>query len=257
MHPLLLKIGPLTIHTYGFMIALGFFAALATVRKLAPRSGLDPDQAADTAFWLLVVGFLGARVLFVITRIEDFASDPLAIFKIWEGGLVFFGGPLVAIPWAYWWLTKNKVSFWKSIDVYLPALSVAHAFGRFGCLAAGCCYGRPTDSGWGIRLHSELVEVSMRGVPLHPVQLYESAALLILFSGLLWVHRNRKFDGQVGITYLMAYPVIRSIVETFRGDTVRGFVFGELLSTSQFISLIFLICGAILLRVRLVRSHSQ
>jgi phosphatidylglycerol---prolipoprotein diacylglyceryl transferase len=253
MYPLLLKIGPIPIHTYGMMIALGFFAALATVRHLAPRSGLDPDHSADTAFWLLVVGFIGARALFVITRFQDYASDPLSIFKLWEGGLVFFGGPLLALPWAVWWFRKHRVSFWKSIDVYFPAVTVAHALGRVGCIAAGCCYGRPTDSTWGLKLYSELVDPSLRGIPLHPVQLYEAGALLVLYAGLIWIHRRRKFDGQVGISYLMAYPLIRSIVETFRGDTVRGFLFGGLLSTSQFISILFFATGAILLKVRLSR----
>lgn len=249
MYPLLLKLGPISIHTYGLMVALGFFAALSVVRELAPASGLDPERSADTAFWLLVVGFIGARALFVITRFEDFAPDPLSVFKIWEGGLVFFGGPLVAIPWSIWWFKRNKISFWKSIDIYLPALTIAHAMGRLGCLAAGCCYGRPTDLPWGIHLHSELVEPSFRGVSLHPVQLYESAALIVFFLGLLVLHKRRKFDGQVGVTYLLAYPFIRSFIETFRGDSVRGFVIDGMLSTSQFISILFFAAGLWALKV--------
>jgi phosphatidylglycerol:prolipoprotein diacylglycerol transferase len=251
MYPLLFKIGPIEIHTYGFMIALGFFAALSTVRRLAARSGMDPELSADTAFWLLVMGLIGARLLFVITRWQDFAADPLAVFRIWEGGLVFFGGPLLALPWGYWWVRRHKMSFWKSIDMYLPALALGHAFGRLGCVAAGCCYGRPTDLPWGLRSQSELVEPLLRGVPLHPVQLYEFTALMVLFSGLLWVHRNRRFDGQVGVTYLLAYPFIRSITETFRGDVARGFVFGGLISTSQLISIIFFATGVLLLWSRL------
>jgi phosphatidylglycerol:prolipoprotein diacylglycerol transferase len=247
MFPLLFKIGPIQIHTYGFMIALGFFAALTTVRRLAARSNMNPDFAADTAFWLLVMGLIGARLLFVITRWQDYAADPLAVLRIWEGGLVFFGGPLLALPWGFWWAKKHKMSFWKVIDIYLPALALGHAFGRLGCVAAGCCYGRPTELPWGIRFQSDLVEPTLRGIPLHPVQLYEFTALMTLFAGLLWVHRHRRFDGQVGITYLLAYPFIRTITETFRGDFVRGFVFGGVLSTSQFISLGFFATGALLL----------
>ncbi len=249
MYPLLLKFGPISIHTYGLMVALGFFAALSVVRKLAPASGLDPEQSADSAFWLLVVGFIGARALFVATQFEDFASDPLSVFKIWEGGLVFFGGPLVAIPWSIWWFRRNKVSFWKSIDIYLPALTIAHALGRLGCLAAGCCYGRPTELPWGIHLHSDLVEPALRGVSLHPVQLYESTALIVFFAGLVMLHKRRKFDGQVGITYLLTYPFIRSFIETFRGDSVRGFVIDGVLSTSQFISILFFAAGLWALKV--------
>jgi phosphatidylglycerol:prolipoprotein diacylglycerol transferase len=255
MHPLLFKIGPLSIHTYGLMIALGFFAALTVVRRIAPRSGMSPDFAVDTAFWLLLVGFIGARSLFVLTRFDEFLSDPFAVFKIWEGGLVFFGGPLAALPWGYWWLRKHKLSFWKAIDTFIPGLVLGHAMGRLGCLAAGCCYGRPTDSTWGVKLNSDLVDPAFRGIPLHPVQLYESAALFVLFVGLLWIHKNKKFDGQVGISYMLIYPVIRSIVETFRGDLVRGFVIDGLLSTSQFISILFMAAGLILLSKRLHESR--
>jgi phosphatidylglycerol:prolipoprotein diacylglycerol transferase len=251
MFPLLLKIGPVPIHTYGLMIALGFFAAVATIRKLSPRAGLNPDQMADFAFWFLVVGFLGARALFIFTRWQDFAGDPLAILKIWEGGLVFFGGPLVGIPFALWMLKKNGISGWKGVDVFLPAVTVAHAFGRIGCIAAGCCYGRPTELPWGIRLNSELVDVAHRGIPLHPVQLYESAALLVLFSGLLWLFPRRKFDGQVGLTYLLTYPILRSIIEEFRGDSIRGFVIDGVISTSQFISIVIFATALVFLVIRL------
>ena len=259
MFPLLLKLGPISIHSYGLMIALGFFAAVSTVRRLSSRNGLDPQQMADFAFWFLVVGFIGGRMLFVITRWEDYSNDLLGIFRIWEGGLVFFGGPLAGIPFAIWILRKNRISFWKALDIFMPAVAVAHALGRVGCLAAGCCYGKPTDLPWGIRLSSDLVDVSHRGIPLHPVQLYESTALLILYFGLLWIFSRRKFDGQVGLTYLLVYPILRSILETFRGDSIRGFLVQDLLSTSQFISAVIFVVAMItlLLRVRSVHSAPQ
>lgn len=251
MLPLLFKLGPISIHTYGLMIAVGFFLAVGTIRKLAPRSGLDPDKSADFAFWLLLVGFLGARGLFVLTRWTDFAADPLAILRVWEGGLVFFGGPLAALPFAVWMLRRQGVSVWSAMDVYLPAVAVAHALGRIGCVAAGCCYGRPADLPWSIRLDSDLVDAAHRGIPLHPVQLYEFSALMVLYSGLMWLHPRRRFDGQVGLTYLLAYPVIRSLVEEFRGDSIRGFVIDGVLSTSQFISVLVFVAAAVALLFRL------
>ena len=113
---------------------------------------------------------------------------------------------------------------WKTMDACIPGLVLAHLFGRLGCLSAGCCYGKPTDKPWGIRLYSDLVDEHLRGIPLHPTQLYEAGALGILFLGLLWIFHHRKFDGQVALTYFLAYPIIRSIVEIFRGDLIRGFV---------------------------------
>jgi phosphatidylglycerol:prolipoprotein diacylglycerol transferase len=238
------------------MVAVGFYAALATIKRLAPRAGLDAEQAADLAFWLIAVGFVGARAVFVITRWSDFAVDPLAILRFWEGGLVFFGGPLLALPFGAWWMRRKGLSIWKGIDVFLPAVTIAHAFGRLGCLAAGCCYGRPADVPWAVRLSSDLVDQAHRNIPLHPVQLYESFALTVLFLGLLWLFPRRKFDGQVGFTYLLAYPIVRSLVELYRGDAVRGFVIEGWLSTSQFISVVMFSVSFLFLVLRL-RSLAQ
>ncbi|MBU6374724.1 MAG: prolipoprotein diacylglyceryl transferase [Bdellovibrionales bacterium] len=256
MFPLLFQIGPFPVHTYGLMIAIGFFVSVSMIRRLSQQSGLDPQKMADFAFWFLLVGFIGARSLFVITRWSDFAADPLAIFKIWEGGLVFFGGPLLAVPFGIWMVHRSKISGWKGIDIFLPPIAIAHAFGRLGCLAAGCCYGRPTDLPWAVRLNSELVDKAHRGVALHPVQLYEAVALTLLFAGLLWLFPRKKFDGQVGLSYLLAYPIVRSIIEEFRGDSVRGFVIDGFLSTSQFISLVIFLVALIALiwRVREVNE---
>ena len=242
MHPLLyvLHFGSVEIplHTYGFLIAIGFLTGIYTVRKLAAKSGMNPDLVSDLAFWLLMWGFLGARILFVITRIHEFIDHPEDIVKVWEGGLVFFGGLIAATAYAFFYFKKHKLSPWRMIDILSPGLVVAHAFGRMGCLAAGCCYGRPTDVPWGIKLESDLVDEAMRGIPVHPTQLYESSSLFILYFGMLYIFKHKKFDGQVGLTYFMLYPIIRSIIEIYRGDTIRGFVIDGILSTSQFISIL-------------------
>jgi phosphatidylglycerol:prolipoprotein diacylglycerol transferase len=123
------------------------------------------------------------------------------------------------------------------MDAMIPGLVIAHAFGRLGCIAAGCCYGKPTGADWGFRFYSPLIDVNLRGIPLHPTQLYESSALFVLFLGMLWLYRRKVFDGQVVLSYFIVYPVIRSVIEVFRGDTLRGFVIEDVLSTSQFISI--------------------
>lgn len=251
MYPLLFKIGSIPIHTYGFLIALGFVMAMQVFKRLSLKSNLPVEKMLDLAFWNLIVGFTGARVLFVITRFDYFISDPLSIFKVWEGGLVFFGGPLAAIPFTIYFTKKHKISIWRAMDVLLPSLVAAHIFGRFGCLGAGCCYGRPTDVLWGIHLHSELVESSLRGLSLHPTQLYEAFSLMVLFVFLLRVFKVKKFDGQVGLTYFICYPIIRSIIEVYRGDLIRGFVIEDVLSTSQFISILVFLSALFILIYRL------
>jgi phosphatidylglycerol:prolipoprotein diacylglycerol transferase len=216
---------------------------------------MDPDLNADLAFWLLFWGFIGARVLFIITRLPTFIENPLDMFKVWEGGLVFFGGLLAATAYAIWYLRKHKLDPWKMSDILLPGVTIAHAFGRLGCLSAGCCYGRPTDMPWGIKLDSDLVDGALRGIPLHPTQLYESVSLFILFGGLIYIFRHKKFDGQVGLTYFMLYPIIRSIIEIYRGDSIRGFVIENILSTSQFISILVFIGAFWMLMVRLKQAE--
>lgn len=256
MHPLLFKIGPIPIHTYGFLIAIGFLCAVFVIRRLSVRSDLDPERILDFTFWLLLVGFLGARILYVITRWDYFMSDPMEIFRVWEGGLVFFGGPLACIPFAVWYMKRHRLPIWKTMDVLVPGLVIAHMWGRFGCLSAGCCYGKPTSMPWGIKLYSDLVDRDMRGIPLHPTQLYSAAALGILFFGLLHIFKTKKFDGQVVLSYFIAYPIIRSVIEIFRGDSIRGFVIPGVLSTSQFISIPVFVGAAIVLRMRLKAVQS-
>jgi phosphatidylglycerol:prolipoprotein diacylglycerol transferase len=251
MHPILVNLGPIPIHTYGFLIAIGFLVSLSVVKRLAIRSKVDPEIILDLAFWGLLSGFLGARILFIITRLNYFMSNPLDMFKVWEGGLVFLGGPLLGVPFVIWYIKKHKLPVWRVLDILTPGLVIAHAFGRLGCLAAGCCYGKPTGSSFGIRLYSDLVEKSSQGIPLHPTQLYESFALFILFGGLIYVSKKKVFDGQVSFTYLFAYPIIRSIIEIFRGDLIRGFVIEDILSTSQFISILIFAASAIVLMIRL------
>ena len=255
MYPLLFNLGSVPIHTYGVMIAFGFLSSLVLASWLAKRDGLDPERILDLGFICILTGFIGARLLYVLTRLDYFMEDPSEIFKVWQGGLVFFGGPLAATPFAIWYLRRNKVAVWKMMDACFPGVAIAHMFGRFGCLAAGCCYGKPTGTSFGIRLDSDLVDPSMRGIPLHPTQLYEAAALFVLVIGLIWLHRHKRFDGQVAITYFMAYPIIRSIVEVFRGDLIRGFVIDGVLSTSQFISILVFLGGFAALLYRLKDSR--
>jgi len=258
MHPLLFEINlgfiRIPLHSYGFLIAIGFLCGIWTVRKLSVRSKMNPDINADLAFWLLMYGFIGARVLFIITRLEYFIENPFDMIKVWEGGLVFFGGLIAATVYAFFYFRKHKLNVWKMIDILSPGLVIAHAFGRMGCLAAGCCYGRPTDVPWAIKLNSELVDDNLKGVPLHPTQIYESLSLFILYFGMLYIFRTKKFDGQVGLTYFMLYPIIRSIIEIYRGDSIRGFVIDGILSTSQFISILVFALALVVLLFRLKQA---
>jgi phosphatidylglycerol---prolipoprotein diacylglyceryl transferase len=238
MHPTLFEVFGISIHSYGVMIAIGFLFAVWELHRGARLFKLDADLLTDYALWLMVFGIGGARLFFVVQKWDYFSQFPGEILKVWSGGLVFFGGLFGAGIFSVWFFLKHKISPWIAGDVVMPCVALAHAFGRLGCLAAGCCHGSPTDLPWAVTLHSDLVQPAMRGIPLHPVQIYEALALVILYLGLRWTQKRQQFNGQTVLTYFMAYPIIRSITEIFRGDIVRGFVVEDLISTSQFISLL-------------------
>ena len=247
MFPLLLNTSYLQVEAYGFFIALGYFAATFLSRREARLAGQPPAPFSDTCFLALGAGLIGARSLFVITNLAYFRDHPDEILVFWRGGLVFYGGFLLAVPLCAFYLKRQRLHVLPSFDILAPALALGHSIGRLGCFAAGCCHGTHCPYPWGVVFQGNLVEPSLRGLPVHPTQLYESVALLLL-CGLLIKLRNAAAGFRAG-TYLTGYALIRLIVEIFRGDTVRGVVPGTGLSTSQAIALALLTVGcAILLR---------
>jgi phosphatidylglycerol---prolipoprotein diacylglyceryl transferase len=243
MHPILLDLGFISIKSYGVTVGLGFLLAVELIKRLAAHSKLDAVKVADLCSSGFFIGLIGARTVYVLTQWQAFAQDPLGIFRIWEGGLVFWGGPLAVIPYAIYRSKVLHISMPKLLDILTPGLVIGHAIGRWGCLFAGCCYGKPTGTSFGLRFTQGSIDPQLRGVPLHPTQLYESFSLFLLLFILLKIFYKKTWDGQVAVGYLLLYPIIRIVIEQFRGDEIRGFVLGGLLSTSEFISLLMMLFG--------------
>jgi phosphatidylglycerol:prolipoprotein diacylglycerol transferase len=243
MHPLLFTLSGHPVTSYSVMCALAVVVAALTVRYLARVYRLDEGPLHDLTFWGLVSGVVGARLLFVLVNWRTFAAAPSHIFQVSDGGFDFLGGPMLGLPVAFAIGRRRGLPWAASLDILFTSLAGAQVLGRLGCFLAGCCHGRPTDVAWGVRLHTDLVPPELRDVPLHPTQLYESGYMLLLYGGLLALAPRRRFDGQLVLTYFFAYPVGRFVIEFFRGDPVRGFFFGGLLSTSQVLSLV-LVAGA-------------
>lgn len=246
MHPEALHLGSLSIHWYGILLALGFIAGVWTAGRRGLRAGLDPGVISDLTMWLLVGGVLGARVLHVITYWErDFAGKPLIeVIAIWKGGLVFYGGligaALVGTAFAIW----KKLPWFKTADALAPSIALGSVFGRLGCLMTGCCYGAKCDLPWAIRFPAEH---ETGGVPVHPTQLYDSFANLLLYVGLAWLYRRKKFDGQVFGVFLVSYAALRFTVEIFRGD--YGNQRWGAFTPGQAVSLVVLLAGITILVV--------
>ena len=253
MFPVLIRIGPITIHTYGFLIATAFLLGLWLALRQAAREGLSKEKITDIGFYALFAGIIGSRIFFIATEWEHFSAHPLDMLRIWEGGLVFYGGVIFAIPVAVWYARKQGLLLWQTADIWAPSIAVGHAIGRLGCFCAGCCYGLPTDLPWGVTFNNPET-LAIRGVPLHPTQLYESAAELLNFVILLAVRRRKAFHGQLFWVYVLNYAVIRALIELFRGDSERGFILPGI-SVSQGISAVMLVTAcAFLMKLRQRRT---
>lgn len=253
MFPVVFRFGPFTLHTYGVLVASGFLLGLFLAVRQAKRQGIPAERIMDIGFYVLLAAIAGSRLFFVFQNIDHYLRHPLDILKVWEGGLVFYGGLLLAVPVALWYLRKHRLDAWTVADVFAPSMAIGHAIGRLGCFSAGCCYGRPApDLPWTVTfLHPE--SLARIGIPLHPTQLYESFGEVLNFIILIVLRRHQSFTGQLFWTYMLLYAVLRFGVEIFRGDEIRGFIFSGL-SVSQGISIVMAIVSLIMLR-RLSRSR--
>lgn len=242
MHPIAIQLGSLTIHSYGVMLALGFFAGLWTATRRARLANVSPDTVADTTLWLMIGSIIGARFVYVTTYWkQQFADQPLReIFMVQHGGLVFYGGLLGAILACAIYFRWKKLPIWKMADVFAPSIALGSVFGRIGCLLNGCCYGRACSLPWQIHFPAGH---ETQGVGVHPTEIYDALLNLILYLFLAWRFRRKKFDGEVFATYLMIYAVFRSIVEFFRGDYPVDHIHGGLFTSAQLLSVPIFVAG--------------
>ena len=249
MFPELFSLGPVTVYTYGVVLAAAYLLGLQLAMRRAKARGMDPNRALDLGIAIIVSALVGAKLLLVIVDWDHFRRNPGEIFSIVRAGGVFYGGLIAAILVAFWYMRRHRMPLWQTTDIFAPGISLGHAVGRLGCLAAGCCYGHSTGVPWAITFTNPAAAANVGtplGVPLHPTQLYESGAeLLILAFLLLTEKKGRPFAGRTFWAYLLLYGITRFVIEFFRGDP-RGMVFDSI-STSQFISLIMVPVSLVML----------
>ncbi len=245
MHPILFTFGSFSLYTYGLFLALGFMAAVWFSKRNARFYDIKPDDISDLFFVVLVCGILGARLLYVVINFADFRSSPMDMVKIWNGGLVFFGGFMGAVAGSAVLLRIKKLPFFTTADAISPGVALGHAFGRLGCLFAGCCYGRQCDLPFAVKFtHPD--SLAPLHIYLHPTQVYMAASNLFLFFLLVWIQKHKRFHGMVFLSYVMLYSVFRFIIEFFRGD-FRGDFFFSFLSMSQGIGILVFITALALM----------
>jgi phosphatidylglycerol:prolipoprotein diacylglycerol transferase len=251
MHPILIHLHGFTLYTYGLFLALGFLAAIWFTNLNARFYDIKSDDISDLFFVILISGILGGRLLYVFINFEDFKVSPLDIFKLWNGGLVFFGGFITAVAASLITLKIKKLPFLKTADTISPGVALGHGIGRLGCFFAGCCYGRQCDLPIAVRF-SNPDSLAPLHVPLHPTQLYMVFANVLLFFILIFLQRRKRFNGMIFLSYIILYSVFRFVIEFFRGD-FRGDFFFECLSVSQGIGILAALV-AVVVMVRLALS---
>lgn len=235
MFPILIKIGDFTLHTYGFLLALGFLLAVYLAVREARRTGVDPHLMMDFSFYLLIAALFGSRLFYVLGNLKEFRHDPVEAVRFWHGGLVFYGGLICAFFVGLWYVRKHRLDFRRLTDICAPSIAIGQALGRLGCFSAGCCYGLPARLPWALTF-KDPGSLAPLGVPLHPTQLYESAATFGIFLALIVLRRTERFQGKLIWVYLLLYSSARFIVEFYRGDP-RGWAVSQSLSTAQAIGI--------------------
>jgi phosphatidylglycerol:prolipoprotein diacylglycerol transferase len=258
MYPRLLISPWFTVHTFGVLLALAYLAGLWWLRREAHGEGVDVDSVTSLGFWAIGGAIIGAKALMIVRDFREFAVAPSEIFSssVLAAAGDFYGGFIGAlVASAIFFRHHRELAVWRVADLCGPAIALGQAIGRIGCFMAGDDYGKPTDVPWGVAFtdpDASRIGGAPLGVRLHPVQLYESLVCLLLFVLLVRLSRRKRFDGEVILAYTTLYAIARFVLEFFRGDADRGFVFGGMLSTSQFIAAIL---GPVAILLWLVRRR--
>jgi phosphatidylglycerol:prolipoprotein diacylglycerol transferase len=237
MYPRLFELGPVTVYAYGVLLAAAYLLGLKFAMVRARERGLDDARVLDLGIYIIVSALVGAKLLLVLTDLQTFINNPRELLTLVRAGGVFYGGLILAVVVAIWYIRRVRLPLWSTCDVFAPGIALGHVVGRLGCFFAGCCYGRETTVPWAVTFTDEFARTNVGtplNVPLHPTQLYEAGAEGVILALLLATERRwRPFAGRTFWLYLLLYGVSRFVIEFYRGDP-RGAIAG--LSTSQFIS---------------------
>jgi phosphatidylglycerol:prolipoprotein diacylglycerol transferase len=228
MHPILLKLGPFTIYSYGVMVAAGFSLAAFLIYRRAPKFDMDRDKMVDYLILILISGVVGARILYVLLNFGYYRANPIEILNLSGGGLVWYGGFISALLASVWFLKIKNIDFWLVADLIAPYIALGQAFGRIGCYLNGCCYGilAPCNFIFGER---------------QPTQIYSAILLVIIFIVLVKWQEGRRFKGEIFLGYCALYSCKRFFIEFLRGDNPKifsGLTMSQLISAVVFLAVL-------------------
>jgi phosphatidylglycerol---prolipoprotein diacylglyceryl transferase len=250
MYPILFEIAGFPVYTYGVLLAAAYLLGLQFAIVRARRLGLDPNRVMDLGIWIIVSALVGAKLLLLLVERNVYLRDPRELMTLLRSGGVFYGGLILAVATAMFYMWRHRLPIWPVSDAFAPGIALGHVIGRLGCFFAGCCFGRPTTVGWAVTFHDDYAARNVGtplNVPLHPTQLYEAGAELLILGLLVWLERRgRAFPGRTFWGYLLLYGVSRFVIEFYRGDA-RGTI--GMFSTSQFVSLLIVPLSIVMLIV--------
>ncbi len=214
MHPILFEWGPLRLHSYGVLLAFGCAAGIWRASVNSRRAKLTSSQVQDAGILLVLCGLVGARLTYVALNHADFAADPLAIAAVWDGGLTFYGGLAAGILAGYIYTLRTRTRPGLFADLVAPSLALGYSIARVGCFLNGCCYGCPSTAPWAVRFRADGgPDIT---VPSHPVQIYSSAANLLIFLVLIGLEKRRLAPGSLFGIWLLLSGIERFVMEIFR-----------------------------------------
>lgn len=229
MHPIIFQFGPITLYSYGLLVATGFIIGTLLASREAGALNIPPEKIINLFLAILISGIIGARLLYVILNIKDYASNPVEIIMVTRGGLVFYGGAMSALIISVFYIKRAGLKFFDVADLIAPYIALGHSIGRIGCLLNGCCYGKPAAGAAGVIFRDGIVRT--------PTQIYSSLYLLFLYIVLRVCFKYRRFQGQVFFFYLILYSIGRVFIEHLRGDNpvfAFGLTFSQILSVAVF-----------------------
>jgi phosphatidylglycerol---prolipoprotein diacylglyceryl transferase len=248
MYPKILDLGPVTIHSYGLLLAAAFIAGIWITSRNAGKQGINPDSVWNLGLFVIFAALVGAKVILLFSNFQYYSQNFREIFSLstLRSPGVYYGGLLLALGTAALYIVSKRLPALLLADLAAPGIALGQAISRLGCLSAGCCYGKPTTLPWGITFRNQYsydnVGVPLN-VPLHPTQIYDLVGALVLFAFLTWRLSKRHVSGQIMLEYLALFACLRFVVEFFRDDE-RGFILYGLLSTSQFIAILTILASA-------------
>jgi phosphatidylglycerol---prolipoprotein diacylglyceryl transferase len=247
MLPRLIQIGSFYLPTYGVVLAIAYLIGIWLLRRKAMDAGLPEGKILDFSLYILASAIVGAKLMLVLVEWRHYTQNPGDLIGVLRSGGVFYGGLIAATAVGVAYMRKHRLPAWRIADMGAPSIALGEAIGRWGCFAAGCCYGKPSDGPFAVTFTNPIANEAVGtplGVPLHPTQIYLSLNALLIFLVLQWAYRRKTFDGEVFWLYVLLYAISRGILEVWRGDLVRGFVIPGVLSTSQFIGFLTALLAA-------------